>query len=140
MKFMVISLFVAFSLASAIARGDEKRFLSMYKGDVEIPGELYRTYERLVKAFRKGDQKAIKNICLPRAVKINTGMRPVDRKDIGSDINMIFARDSFVSTIHGISKGDHGVFSLRTGSSYLSFVETKHSGWRLFYYFDKSID
>ena len=53
--------------------------LKEYKGKVNIPDDLYRTYERFVTALQKADRDAIAKMCLPNSVSITTERRPAGR-------------------------------------------------------------
>ena len=57
--------------------------LKEYKGKVNIPDDLYRTYERFVTARQKADRDAIAKMCLPNSVSITTERRPAGARNSG---------------------------------------------------------
>ena len=118
---------------------EDKPLLKHYRGKVVIPDELYKTYEQLVAAFKKGDRAAIERICLPEVVGINTGIRPPDLANVGAHLNLYFVRTGFSPQIAGARQYGANVFLLRTATSWLFFVETKSGAWLLYKYFDKGI-
>ncbi len=59
------------------AGGGDKPLLKQYHGKVEIPDDLYRTYERFAKALKAGDRGALETMCLPRSVQITNNVTTV---------------------------------------------------------------
>ncbi|MHC4940944.1 MAG: hypothetical protein ACYTHK_18540 [Planctomycetota bacterium] len=121
------------------ARGEEKRpLLARYRGAMKCPDALYGAHARFAKAMKAGDTKAIGACCLPAAVAIDTQVRkkPVE---YGTAINIDFAKTRFTPEILGLRDAGAGCVLVRTGTSYLRYVETAKHGWRLYDYGDKPI-
>ncbi len=122
------------------AGGGDKPLLKQYHGKVEIPDDLYRTYERFAKALKAGDRGALETMCLPRSVQITTTSRPWEFEDRGSDINLPFATKKFQAPIAFCASDKKGIFGIRTATTNIWFVETRHSGWMAYKYDDANYD
>ena len=115
------------------------KLLVEYRGEVELPDDLYTVYAHLVDAIETGDQGEIQQYCLPQAVTFTTGARPEQSRAYGQDMNLPFLKRGFHKYILNLRKDSDQSYLIRTGSSYLSFVRTHTTGWRLYRYGDKPI-
>ena len=103
-----------------------------------LPKNLRETYNALVKAFESGKKEKIESFILKYAFTITTGMRPKERQEYGP-MNLPFLKRGFAKKIQVFRKENDGTYLIRTGTSYLRFVETKKRGWKLYNYGDKPI-
>jgi hypothetical protein len=101
-----------------------------------LPKELQEVSEKLIKAMEDGDSNEIRKYCIPHTVDITTQPRPQTREEFGQDINLPFVKAGFDKTLRYAYKIADGYYCLHTRTSHLCFVETKASGWRLYYYTD----
>ena len=105
----------------------------------DLPKELRETYDALVKSFESGKKEAIEPFILRYAIVITTGHRPKKREEYGP-MNTPFLKSHFLKDIQAFRKEKDGTYLVRTGTSYLRFVETKNYGWKLYDYGDKPIE
>ena len=126
-------------MPSIVSVDNEKILSKRYRGNFEIPNELYTTYEELTVAFRVGNQKSIESHCLPFSVEIATAARPPAEAEIGTDINLLFARQGFEPEILSARQEGEDTILLRTGTSIFWFVQTKRGAWRLYAYRDAPV-
>lgn len=104
-----------------------------------IPKSLFNTYIKFVNALYAGDVDEIKKyFLLPKHIEIESFEKSEDI-DYGRNINLPFIRDRFDKRIWRIMKKGESIFLIRTGTTALTFVETKKMGWLLIEYFDKPI-
>ena len=108
--------------------------------DPKPPADLLATYARFVEAARKGDSETIKSLLLPGVAEITTTPREPKNREYGTDINLPFLRDNFASAIFGSHSSNPSQFSLRTGSTAISFAKLESVGWRIYRYIDKPIE
>ncbi|MHC4178917.1 MAG: hypothetical protein ACYSWU_15500 [Planctomycetota bacterium] len=111
-----------------------------YHGEVETPEDLYNTYADVLRAMETGDQAEIEKSCLPHSVTFTTGARPEKTREYGEDMNLPFLKSGFHRDILDLRKDSEDTYLIRTGSSYLFFVRTKTTGWKLHRYGDKPIE
>jgi hypothetical protein len=130
-KQMELSVFVLFFgfLACALAGEPSK---------IELPVSLSHFYVRFVTAGRSGDPARIKSFLLPGAVEINLTPR-TGNQEYGTEINVPFMKDRFSDQIVLSRKDSNSAYLIRTGTSYISCVETASDGWKIFLYGDKPI-
>ncbi len=121
--------------------------LKHYHGDVEIPGELLETYEKLIGAFAEGDAGAINALSLPGSLTFTYDLRARNSKEhgedsvyYGQDTNIPFLKSRFDRYIRVAGERGEGCYLLRTATTAMWFVETKRSGWKLYRYLDKPIE
>ena len=55
-------------------------------------------------------------------------------------MNLPFLKSGFSAAVLSARKDSDDCFLLRTGTTALSFVETKSGEWRIYRYFDKPMD
>jgi hypothetical protein len=80
-------------------------------------------------------------MCLPGSIVVSTKPRPAVTAEYGRDINLPFLRaGKFSPEILDVRKDAEDVIVLRTGSSGVYFVETKHKGWMVYAYGDVPIE
>jgi len=75
---------------------------------------------------------------LPDVVAISIKPR-TEHQEYGGDLNLPFAKERFSEQIMGMSRLSASTYSIRTATSYISFVETASDGWKIFRYGDKPI-
>ena len=120
----------------------DRWLLKRYRGEIEIPSDLYSAYLDLTVAFKAGDRKAIERVCLPFAINISTALRPqntVEWTGPRNDINLPFAKQHFTPEIDTARIEDADAILICTGSSALWFVRTTNGKWRLYSYLDKPV-
>ena len=115
------------------------RELMKHPNQGQVPDDLYRAYDALVKAIETGDQVEIKKHCLPHAITFTTEPRPEKGQEFGQDMNMAFLEKGFHKYIQNVANVSEEVIAIRTGSTHMSFVKTKSGKWMLYRYFDKPI-
>lgn len=123
--------------AAAQDKAPSKELLKDYRGKVQLPEDLYKTYEELVQVMT-GKQVRIKEFCLPHAITITTALRPEKSREYGP-MNLPFLKNGFHKYILNLRKDSDDTYLIRTGSSYMWFVKTKSEGWKLYRYGDKPI-
>jgi len=120
-------------------QAEEGMYLSRYSGDIELPQELYQTYVKFMEALDSGDTNQIKTFCLPHSIHIETALRLKENEEYGGGINLWFVKTRFDKDILSIRKDNESTYLIRTGTSYLYFVDTKSNSWMLYKYGDKPI-
>jgi hypothetical protein len=133
-QLVAIAFFISFFSCYAEENTD---LLNYYSGDVKLPDELYKTYQNLIETIATGDAGDINQYCLPQSVTFTYGMRK--NREYGQDINIPFLKNNFDKYIRNIRKEAEGCYLIRTGTSALWFIYTKHLGWKLYRYLDKPI-
>ena len=118
----------------------EREVMIGSQGKAQMPEGLHRIYVALVKAMDAGREEEIKSYSLPQSVKISRETRPEKSREYGEEINLPFLKTGFNKEIQGVRKEADGIYLIRTNTSYLFFVETKNSGWKLYRYGDKPIE
>ncbi len=114
--------------------------LALVQNEAQEPQDLSEAYHQLVQSFRSGDSKAIQEFILGDTVKITAEPRAKDKEEYGTDINLSFAQSGFSAEVLSVRQDAPDIYLLRTNSSYLRFVKTQQSGWKLFEYGDKPIE
>ena len=99
-----------------------KKLLKEYRGDVQMPDDLYQTYEQLVRVFTE-EQNRILEFCVPHAITITTELRSEKSRAYGS-MNRAFLKSGFQKQILGLRKDSQDFYLVRTATSYLFFVRT----------------
>jgi len=128
------------SCATAQEKTPHKELLNDYRGEVQLPDDLYDVYAAFVKSVETADQSAIQKHCLPHSVNFTTGARPEKTREYGQDINIPFLRNGFHKFILNLRQDSEDTYLIRSGSSYMWFVKTKSEGWKLYRYGDKPIE
>lgn len=126
--------------SKVIFAGPSEALLKGYRGQGRLPKDLYDTYAELVKAIETADQADIQGYCLPHSVTFTTGVRPEKSREYGADMNIPFLKKGFRKDILNLRKDSEDTYLIRTGTSYLFFVRTKTTGWKLYRYGDKPIE
>lgn len=134
------SLLLLGCFALAQQNAAPKELLKDYRGEVQLPEDLYDAYAAFVKAIETADQGTIRKHCLPHSVKFTTDVRPEKTREYGQDMNIPFLKKGFHKYILNLRKDSEDTYLVRSGSSYMWFVRTKSEGWKLYRYGDKPIE
>ena len=130
---------VLLAAAWLLAFDGPDELLKHYRGSEPIPAGLFQAYSRLVAALQTGDAGEIERNGLPHGLTISQEERPASRRDCGNDINLPYVKSGFQKEIISVRQDGEGCYLIRTASTALWFVETRHMGWRLYRWLDKPI-
>lgn len=136
---LVCLVLIAFTSGTSAKKRPEKPLLK-YQGKTELPDDLYETYAALAKVLKTADRGDIERFCLPGSIRYTTESRKGQYQEYGHDMNLHFLKSGFHADILNLMKLSEDAFLIRTGTSYLRFVRTKTSGWKLYDYGDKPIE
>ena len=100
------------------------------------PEKLRLTYAAFVASVETGGQAAF---CLPHGVEVNPQADP-KREEYGTGINIPWMKTHFSPHVWSCRKDPNDTFLIRTGSSYLFWVQTRAGEWKLYRYGDKPIE
>lgn len=131
---------LALVFLSAMAEDNPRQLLKNYRGNEQMPDDLYQTYADFVSAMHTAEQGNIQKLCLSHSVTFTTEERPEKSREYGQDINIPFLKKGFQPLIENFRKDSEDVYLIRTGSSALFFVRTQKGGWKLYRYNDKPIE
>ncbi len=138
---LTLALALCLGAAPVLAKPPARlALLRHYQGKEPFPPALLAAYEGLVLALERGDPGEINKHCLPQAVSLSTAPRPAKTREYGTDVNLPFIKQGFDRHVRSLRRDALDVYLVRTGSSYLFFVEGKQSGWKLYRYGDKPIE
>jgi hypothetical protein len=135
----ICALLLLYAGAAAQEKTPAKELLKDYRGEVQLPDDLYDAYSAFVAAVETADEEAIEKHCVPYSVAFTTDARPEATREYGTDINIPFLRRGFHKYILNLAQDSEDTYLIRTGSSYMRFVRTKAEGWKLYRYGDKPI-
>ncbi len=130
---------VLLAAAWLLAFDGPDELLKHYRGSEQIPAGLFQAYARLVASLETGDAGEIERNGLPHGLTISREERPAGRRDCGNDINLPYVKSGFQKEILTVRQDGEGCYLIRTASTALWFVETRHMGWRLYRWLDKPI-
>ncbi|MBC8146589.1 MAG: hypothetical protein H8E98_01220 [Bacteroidetes bacterium] len=135
LKNRIIIIFLCFLLFifSFISVNAENKKL-----ESQLPNDLVETYKKFIIDMKTGVAGSIDSYCLPQAISFTYNKRK-NRPGIGQDINTHWAVNGFKGKIISIRKKEKGCFLIRTATTAMWFINTKHMGWRLYEYLDKPI-
>ncbi len=119
------------------ADDEYKSLLTDYRGRVEIPTDLLELYGRFVGAAQRPTEESIRAFCLPNSVEVTAKRRPRSTFGYGHDLNLAYLRRGFSASIRDVRRETDDAFLIRTGTSYLRFVRTASSGWKIYDYGDE---
>lgn len=122
------------------AADEYQDLLRKYQGETELPGGLLDAYGRFAGAAANPTQQSIREFCLDGSVTITTEPRPRATIEHGQDLNLAFLKGQFDAQIIDARQLTADIYQIRTATSYLRFVKTASSGWKLYAYGDKRID
>jgi hypothetical protein len=128
------------AIARQTAAAQYKQLLDEYRGPVILPGELLDTYGRFVTATKEPTPEVFNEFCLPNSVEITVDPRPEKGRFYGRDLNLPFLKNEFASRILVLRNEDGKAFLIRTATSYIRFVDTAATGWKIYDYGDKPIE
>lgn len=106
---------------------------------VDLPSSLSQSYSSFIAACKRGDEERFKSFLRPGAVEMSLKPR-TEHYEYGRDLNLPFLRDHFSDQSLGSSQLSASVYSIRTATTYISFVKTAAEGWKIFRYGDKPVE
>jgi hypothetical protein len=99
------------------------------------PEKLRLTYEAFAASVKTGGQA---KFCLPHSVEVSDAEDP-KRSDLAPGMNIPWMKKNFSEKVMGCRKDPDDCFLIRTGTSYLFWVQTRSGEWRIYSYGDKPI-
>ena len=112
--------------------------LKTYTGKAQPPASVLQAYAHFVELAEAEDWKGIVSMALPYALTFTTKPRSGTGEEPlrGLDINLPFMKSRFDKYIMAMGKISTNCWQVQTGTTGLSFVETKDEGWKLYRYED----
>ena len=135
-RLLVLAGFCLLFLTSALRAEDY--FAPGYQGP-KPPEDLLVTYARFVEAARKVDSDTITSLVLPGVTEVTHKPRESKFPEYGTDINLPFLRERFMSPVFLFRTPGDSQFLLRTASTAIWFAKLQSVGWRVYHYLDKPI-
>jgi hypothetical protein len=127
----------ALALAAPAAKESEQELFKdcrYIKPEDRPPEKLRATYAAFVASIPGGGQA---KFCLG-SVEVSDAGDP-NRGEDGAGINIPWMKEHFGAKVYLCRNEGDDTFLIRTGTSYLFWVQTKSGAWRLFKYGDKPI-
>lgn len=118
----------------------EQDLLSDYHGDVKIPDALLRAFAKFVEATEDANEEQLKTFCLPYSVQFSSDQRTGLYREYGTGINLPFLKSHFHKQILNLRWENDSCLLVRTGSSYIRYVQTSKNEWKIYNYGDKPIE
>ena len=118
----------------------EMALLSQYRGDVQLPDSLVRAYAQFTETTADATEEQLKAFTLPHSVDITTASRVQEQVEYGTAMNLPFLKTRFQPRILNLRKESEHCYLIRTGSSYIRYVETASNEWKIYNFGDKPIE